>query len=338
MTYKHTLKEVAARAGVSYQTVSKVLNGQAQVSNETRQRIMDAVHELRYRPNQVARNMRARRSRMIGYSWTETLPSHDHHFVDQFLSSIVHKAEILDYYLLLFPFRDGAAQVDDYGELFYTGRVDGFILSNVNHDDQRIRFLVEHKISFVAFGRSNLELDFPHVDVDSADGIRQVMQHLISRGHRRIAVIELPEDSHLGNERLRGFFESMEANGLEVRAAWIRHGEGTYEFGYEAASGMIELPASERPTAIVTSNDTQAIAVFQAAREHGLEMPRDIAVVGFGDEPVSRYLCPSLTTISLPISDSGRKCIEILITSMEGEQPEERHILLQPKLIVRDSA
>ena len=107
MPSKITLKEVAARAGVSYQTVSKVLNGQLQVSPETHQRIMDAVQQLGYRPNQIARNMRAQRSLMIGYSWVETSPDQANHILDQFLTSMVHEAEAAGYHLLPFPFREG---------------------------------------------------------------------------------------------------------------------------------------------------------------------------------------------------------------------------------------
>lgn len=338
MTSKVTLKQVATRAGVSYQTISKVLNKQAQVSKETEQRIMNAVRELGYRPNQIARNMRAKRSHMIGYSWVQTSPDQVNHILDQFLSSMVREAEAAGYHLLPFPFREGQAQVNDYRELINTGRVDGFVISSVNYNDSRIAFLLDQKFPFVAFGRSNPELDFPYVDVDSADGLCQATQHLISREHRRIAAIAWPEDSRVGNERMRGYFESMQAAGLDIRPEWIERGEGTFEFGREAASRLIELPASERPTAIVTLNDTQAIGALHAAREHGLEVERDIAIIGFDDAPMSRYLFPSLTTVRQPIREAGRKCVEILVALMKGDQPQEYQVLLHPQLIVRASA
>src|SRR5574339_472690 len=163
-TKKVTLKEVALRAGVSYQTVSKVLNRQAQVSRETEQRITDAVQELGYRPNQIARNMRVMRSYMIGYSWVPTTPNQVNHILDQFLSSMVLEAEAAGYHLLPFPFREGDAHVEDYRELINTGRVDGFVLSSVNYNDPRISFLIEQNFPLVAFGRANPELDFPYVD------------------------------------------------------------------------------------------------------------------------------------------------------------------------------
>ena len=337
-TRKITLKEVAERAAVSYQTVSKVLNRQAQVSKETEQRIMDAVHELGYRPNQIARNMRVMRSHMVGYSWVPTAPNQANHILDQFLSSMVLEAEAAGYHLLPFPFREGNAHVDDYRELIHTGRVDGFVLSSVNYDDPRIAFLLERKFPFVAFGRSNPELDFPYVDVDGAAGLGQAVQYLLSVGHHRIAVIAWPEESRVGNERLRGYVETMGANGVEICPEWVERGAGTYEFGYQAASRLMSLAPSERPTAILALNDTQAIGALHAARECGLEVGRDISIIGFDDSPMSQYLLPPMTTIRQPIQEAGRKCVEILLALMRGEQPGDRQVLLKPELIVRASA
>jgi DNA-binding LacI/PurR family transcriptional regulator len=333
-----TLKQVATHAGVSYQTVSKVLNGQAQVSHETRQRIMDAVRDLGYRPNQIARNMRAKRSHMIGYSWVPTSPNQVNHILDQFLSSMALEAEAAGYHLLPFPFREGQAQVDDYRELINTGRVDGFVISSVNYNDPRVTFLLERSFPFVAFGRSDSELDFPYVDIDGVHGLCQAVEYLISREHCRIAAIAWPEASRVGNERLRGYFEAMQAGGLGIRAEWIERGEGTFEFGREAASRLLGLPASERPTAIVALNDTQAIGALHAARECGLEVGRDVAIIGFDDAPMSQYLFPPLTTVRQPIHEAGRECVEILVALMKGNQPLKRNVLLQPELILRDSA
>jgi DNA-binding LacI/PurR family transcriptional regulator len=338
MASKVTLKQVAAHAGVSYQTVSKVLNKQAQVSRETEQRILGAVRELGYRPNQIARNMRAKRSYMIGYSWVQTGRDQVNHILDQFLTSMVQEAEAAGYHLLPFPFREGDQMITAYRDLIDTGRVDGFVLSSVNYNDPRIAFLLERNFPFVAFGRSNPELDFPYVDVDGFEGISQAMRYLISRGHRRIAAIAWPEDSRVGNERLRGYFESLSAAGLNTCPKWIERGEGTFDFGQQAASRLLELPAGDRPTAIITLNDTQAIGALHAARAHGLEVGRDVMIIGFDDAPMSQYLFPALTTIRQPIYEAGRKCVEILVSLLKGEPPPERHSLLRPKLITRASA
>jgi DNA-binding LacI/PurR family transcriptional regulator len=338
MASKVTLKQVAARAGVSYQTVSKVLNRQAQVSRETEQRVLGAVHELGYRPNQIARNMRAKRSFMIGYSWVQTRSDQVNHILDQFLTSMVQEAEAAGYHVLPFPFREGEQMTTAYRELIDTGRVDGFILSSVNYNDPRIAFLLERNFPFVAFGRSNPELDFPYVDVDGFEGICQAMRYLISHGHRRIAAIAWPENSRVGNERLRGYFESLSTAGLPICSEWIERGEGTFDFGLEAASRLLGLPAADRPTAIVTLNDTQAIGALHAARNHGLVVGRDVMIIGFDDAPMSQYLFPALTTIRQPIYEAGQRCVEILISLMKGQPPAERHSLLPPTLVTRVSA
>jgi DNA-binding LacI/PurR family transcriptional regulator len=338
MASKVTLKQVAANASVSYQTVSKVLNKQGQVSKETEQRILDVVRELGYRPNQIARNMRAKRSQMIGYSWAQASPDKANYILDHFLTSMVQEAEEAGYHLLPFPFREGNGVVDAYRELIDTGRVDGFVLSSVNYNDPRISFLLERRFPFVAFGRSNPELDFPYVDVDGFDGLRQAMQYLFSRGHQRIAAIAWPEDSRVGNERMRGYFESMQAAKLKIRPRWIERGDGTFEFGRAAAARLLKLPVSDRPTAIVTLDDTQAIGALHAARDLGLVVGRNIVIIGFDDAPMSQYLFPALTTVRQPIHKAGLKCVEILVSLMKGEEPPERQVLLTPKLVIRASA
>jgi DNA-binding LacI/PurR family transcriptional regulator len=299
---------------------------------------MDSVRALDYRPNQIARNMRVMRSYMIGYSWVPTTPNQANHILDQFLSSMVLEAEAAGYHLLPFPYREGDAHVDDYRELINTGRVDGFVLSSVNYDDPRIAFLLEENFPFVAFGRSNPELDFPYVDVDGAAGMLQATQYLISLGHCRIAVIGWPEDSRVGNERLRGYREAMHAAGIEICPEWIERGEGAFEFGRHAAARLLNLPAPNRPSAIVALNDTLAIGALHAAREQGLGVGREIAVIGFDDAPMSQYLLPPLTTIRQPIREAGRKCVEFLIARMKGDQRLEHQVLLKPELIVRASA
>jgi DNA-binding LacI/PurR family transcriptional regulator len=130
----------------------------------------------------------------------------------------------------------------------------------------------------------------------------------------------------------------MQAAGLKILPGWVERGEGTFEFGRAAAARLLKLPAAERPTAIVALNDTQAIGVLHAARVHGLEVGRDIAIIGFDDAPMSQYLFPTLTTVRQPIREAGRKCVEILIALMKGDPSQKYQVLLQPELIVRASA
>jgi DNA-binding LacI/PurR family transcriptional regulator len=333
-----TLKQVAAHAGVSYQTVSKVLNRKIQVSRETEARIFQAAEQLGYRPNQIARNMRLQRSYMIGYSWERTSPDQVNHILDQFLTSMVEEAQAKGYHVLPFPFRPGEQHVDDYRELINTGRVDGFILSSINYDDPRVSFLMQRQFPFVGFGHSNPELDFCYVDVDGADGIRQAVDYLLGHGHQRIAVIAWPEESRVGNERMQGYREAMHAAHLSVQPEWVQRGQGDFDFGHSACHTLLELGPANRPTAMVCLNDTQAIGAMQALRECNLQAGKDIAVIGFDDAPMAQFLLPALTTIRQPIRLAGRKCVEILVNLLDGSPPEDRQVLLKPKLILRASA
>jgi DNA-binding LacI/PurR family transcriptional regulator len=338
MPPKVTLKQVAARAGVSYQTISKVLNGQVQVSPDTQARILQAVEELGYRPNRFAQNMRAGRSFMIGYSWVPTSPDQPNHILDQFLSSMVQEAVQAGYHLLPFPYRDGDEHVEDYRELIETGHVDGFVLSSVNFDDPRIAFLLKRGFPFVAFGRSNPDWDFPYVDVDGTEGTRQEVEYLISKGHQHIAVLAWPEESRVGNDRVKGYFAAMEYAGLSVNPNWIHRGEGTFEFGRTAALELLQLPADQRPTAIVALNDAQAIGAIHAAQAQGFRVGEDLAIAGFDDAPMAQYLLPPLTSVRQPIRAAGRACVELLINLIQGNEPPSRQILLKPELILRASA
>jgi DNA-binding LacI/PurR family transcriptional regulator len=134
-----------------------------------------------------------------------------------------------------------------------------------------------------------------------------------------------------------GYFQAMKSTGLDVNPKWIERGEGSFEFGREAALRLFDLPADERPTSLVALNDTQAIGALHAMRERDIEVGRDFAIVGFDDAPMSQYLIPPLTTIRQPIREAGHKCMELILSLVEGKPIKEKQILLSPLLIERAS-
>jgi DNA-binding LacI/PurR family transcriptional regulator len=339
MRSKATLKQVAALAGVSYQTVSKVLNGQIQVSPETHARIMKAVGDLGYRPNQIARNMRVGQSFMIGYSWPPSSPEHGNPILDQFLQTMFLAAEEHGYYLQCFPYHDDYQEhLHTYDELIGTGRVDGFILSSIEYNDPRVLLLLERSFPFVAFGRSNPELVFPWIDVDGGLGISQVMQHLVQRGHRKIGALAWPEDSRVGNNRMEGYFSVLREAGVSPEKAWIKRGEGVFDFGYRATQDLLNLPERIRPTALVALNDTMAIGALQATKAQGLQVGTEFAIAGFDDAPLVQYLDPPLTTVRQPVVEVGRRIIAMLLEYIRsGNPPVPISTMLVPQLIVRGS-
>ena len=334
-----TLKDVATAVGVSYQTVSKVVNHQVQVSKDTEERIWHTVHQLGYRPNFTARSLRSQRSRTLGYTWPPSPPDQANPILDQFLQSMFMAAEERGYYLLCFPFHaDKVKQLATYGELIDTGRVDGFILSSVEYNDPRVQFLQERKFPFIAFGRSNPELNFPWIDVDGAAGISMVVNHLLDLGHRRISALAWPENSRVGNNRMDGYLSAMKAAGIKPLPEWIQRGEGRYTFGYRAAQELLNLPEECRPTALITLNDPMAIGAMQAVRERGLEIGKDIAIAGFDDAPMVQFLNPPLTSVRQPIAAVGQQIIPMLLDYVEtGILPEPDEVLVEPQLIIRAS-
>jgi DNA-binding LacI/PurR family transcriptional regulator len=333
-----TLKEVAALAGVSYQTVSKVINRQLQVSQDTEERIWRAVRESDYQPNQIARSMRTQRSRLIGYTWAPSPPDQPNPILDLFLHSMTTTAEENGYHLLCFPYEADLNRMDAYQDLIATRRVDGFILSGVEYNDPRVHFLLDNDFPFVAFGRSSPGMVFPFVDVDGADGLTQVTGHLIQNGHRRIAVLAWPESSRSGQERLSGYARAMRSAQIEIRPEWIARGEGQAKFGYAAALVWLKLPENERPTAIAAFNDLMAIGAVQAVRDAGLRVGVDLAITGYDDSPLIQYLSPPLTSVRQPVWLAGQRAVTILTGIMEGNPAVESQALLAPQLVVRASS
>jgi DNA-binding LacI/PurR family transcriptional regulator len=212
------------------------------------------------------------------------------------------------------------------------------VLSSVEYHDARVAFLQERECPFVAFGRSDPGLDFPFVDVDGTAGIQLATEYLIGKGHRRIALLGWPEDSRVGDDRMRGYVRAMQAAGKPIEKELVARVEGSFELGRAVTLQWLDRAIEQRPTAIVALNDTMAIGAIHAAQERGLIIPQDLAVIGFDDAPMSQYLWPPLTSIRQPIREAGRKCIEMLTTLLEGKKLEERHIIFQPKLIERASA
>ncbi len=339
-----TLKEVAAHAGVSYQTVSKVIHHQIQVSKETEERIRKSIEELGYHPNQLARSLRLQRSNLIGYSWEPTPPDQANPILDQFLQSMAQALESAGYHLLSFPYRSGKALIDSYQELIASNRVDGFVLSGVEYNDPRVLLLREANFPFVAFGRTNPDWDIPYVDVDGAAGIRMVMEHLLEQGRRRIAALVWPAESRVGQDRLDGYLNCLSSAGITPPPEWLaRCQEGTYAHGVFATDQLLDLPPEIRPTGFVAFNDIMAIGAMYAIQSRGLQVGDDIAVTGFDDAPMTQYLTPPLTTVRQPIWEVGQRVTAILMSILgeRGEKPspsEEQHVLLHPRLIVRRSS
>lgn len=337
---KATLKDVAAVAGVSYQTVSKVLNGQAQVAAETEKRIWRAVEELNYRPNIAARNLRTQASNLLGFAWCPPPNSIWHPILNRFLYSVMDAATAQGYLITVFPGNDQDiyADTNPYVDLYARRQVEGFILADVLGDDPGITYLIDHHIPFTAFGRSNERREYSWVDVDGCDGIQKVMAHLTERGHERIAFITWRGGWQTGRHREEGYRNGLRAAGLSFNPAWVIRGDDSAQTSAEAMHRFITLPYEQRPSAIVCVSDLIALGVMQAAIAAGLQIGQDIAITGYDNLPITELLHPPLTTVSQPIWQVGQQVVELLLKQLQGESIGQKGVLLKPELIIRASS
>ncbi|MFO7538554.1 MAG: LacI family DNA-binding transcriptional regulator [Chloroflexota bacterium] len=336
-----TLKDVAVQAGVSYQTVSKVLNNQASVTPETEARIRQAIEALNYTPNVSARNLRTQSSNLIGYAWRQTSDGTPHPVLDRFLYSAAQVVEAHGYHLLTFLIGEESSALDvtPYQELYARRQVEGFILADTNHNDARIAYLMAQGIPFACFGQANPEWDYCWVDVDGRSGMTTVVNHLVARGHRRIALITWPEGSRAGNDREQGYLRGLQTAGIPFDSAWLVRGENAVQTGVNAISRLMALPDGQRPTAVACVSDQIAIGVlYGAGAAGGLQVGSDIAITGYDDAPMAEFLHPPLTSVRQPIAAVGQQVIELLLKQINGDEIEEKGILLAPELIVRESS
>jgi DNA-binding LacI/PurR family transcriptional regulator len=332
------IKDVAEAADVSIATVSYVLNNSAPVSDETRQRVLNAVKRLGYRPNITARNLKASETRIIGYAWHD-IPSGavNNSVLDRFIYTMARAAESHGYHVLTFT-QSPTHPATAYHELIQTSRVDGFILSGTVHHDERIELLMEQGFPFVAFGRSNSAWDFPHIDVDGGAGTRAAVHHLIERGHRRIACLAWPVGTLNSDQRFAGYLDAMESSGITVNPSWIARLPNERARACAAVEKMLRLPWDVRPTAIIGVSDTLALGAYEAIEALGMRVGEDVAVTGFDDDPYTPFTRPALTSIRQPIDEIGRKVIEMLVALLHHKALPDRHMLIAPELIIRDSS
>lgn len=335
---KVTSQMVADRAGVSRTTVSFVLNHieGVQITDETRQRVLKAAQELGYVPNASARALVGQRTRIIGLVLTRS-PGHiaSDTFLNQILYGLIEVTQRNQMRLLLEVVED-LDHRETYMELAWSKRIDGIILSGPRFDDEALRALDEDGFPTVLLGQLPGS-SFCSVDVDNIAAAEKAVTHLVQLGHRRIACIThaQPQYSTTG-QRLEGYRRALEAGGIPYDDRLIRYGDFTLESGYQQMKDL--LASGETFDAAFVASDVVAIGALGALREAGLSVPRDVALVGFDDVPMARYVEPPLTTVRLPAIELARKACEMLIPMIDGQMPQQNQIILDTELVVRQSS
>jgi DNA-binding LacI/PurR family transcriptional regulator len=327
-----TIYDVAKQAGVSITTVSRMLNDPGRVNSETRERVLAAVDALGFVPKAEARARALRRTGRIGViSPFFTAPS----FVQR-LRGISEALSAKKFELVIYTV-DSANHLKSFlSSLPLTGNLDGLIILSLPVDDANVRRIVDH-------GLPTVLVEFPHpslssVVIDDVMGGRIAARYLLDKGHRRIAFLgdtDLPEYSlHPVSQRLVGFRKALKEAGIELPDVLVRLAPYSQEQTRQVAAELLSLP--QPPTAIFAATDFQALGVLKAARQLKIQVPEQLAVVGFDDLDLAEYT--DLTTIRQHLDESGRLAVEILLAQIESPSRPPRHVKLPLSLIVRETA
>ncbi|HXK43479.1 MAG: LacI family DNA-binding transcriptional regulator [Anaerolineae bacterium] len=330
-----TLKEIARRTDKSITTVSRALADYDDVSPETKALVRRVAEELGYTPNLLAQRLQRRRSDTLGLILPTFGPRFSDPFFSEFLAGIGNMAAEHGYDLLVSTQEPGERELQVYRQKVQSRQVDGFVIVRTRRQDARITYLREIGFPFVAFGRTEGEIDFSFVDVDGARGMQMIGEYLIGLGHRHIACLAPPPDLFFAEHRLAGLRHALETHGLDPHACPVVLGDLTQKSGYEATLRLLEY--TPRPTAIAACNDLMALGALSAIHERGLAVGKDIAVTGFDGIPMAEHFHPPLTTIYQPIYQIGKMVCEELIQIICGESQEPRQVILEPQLLIRKS-
>ncbi|MFQ5341972.1 MAG: LacI family DNA-binding transcriptional regulator [Anaerolineae bacterium] len=331
-----TLKDIARETGYSVTTVSRALNDYEDVKPATKSVIREMADRLGYHPNVTAQHLQRRRTDTLGFIIPTAGPRFSDPFFIEFLTGIGNEASTYGYDLLVSTRSPGPEEIDAYRRFVGGKRVDGLIIVRTRRQDPRITYLLEQHFPFVTFGRTDGAGEFPFVDEDGRAGMAQVTRHLLDQGHRRIAFIAAPQHLMFAHERLAGYVETVQENGVGVDNSLIVEGDLSKQSGRQAAEHLLNLP--KPPTAIMANNDLMALGAMAAAQARDLVVGRDIAVTGFDDIPLAEHSHPPLTTVRQPIYQIGKIVSRMLIRTIRGEPLEDQQVILKPTLIVRASS
>ncbi len=332
MKRRPTIKDVAAHAGVSRQTVSRVINNKGEVSPETRARVLAAVEELDYRPSAVARSM------VAGH--TCTLGCISPNLIDYTLASIIQSAQAearCQGYFILVGSAPTEADVGPLLEEMLLRQVDGLLVINPYADDRYRHFVPLVKKGMAVVYLNNTPQDEPvsSVRCDDHEGGYQATRYLIDMGHTAIATLVGPANEECTFDRLAGYRQALAQAGLDFDPMLTPRGDWSATSGYQATQGLLE--AGRSFSAIFAQNDRMAVGAIRALREAGRRVPDDISVIGFDDIPLASYFDPPLTTLRQPMEESGRQAVRLLIEAIQSPDHPPKQILTRARLIERAS-
>jgi DNA-binding LacI/PurR family transcriptional regulator len=324
------MSDVAARAGVSHQTVSRVINGHPNVAPQTRERVEQAIRELGYRPNTAARALVTGSTRTIGFVTVNI----NQYGPAQTLVGLERAARAAGYSLSVTVLDEATADaMRDAVDRFVAQSVDA-VLALATYDDAVEALHLVHAPLPLVTVQSGGALEEPAVGVDQVAGARLATRHLLDLGHRTVHHVTGPADSQEARDRIAGWRAELTAAGAAEPVC--AHGDWTPSSGYEAGRRLAaRRREGEEITAVFLANDQMAMGLLAALHEEGLEAPRDVSVVGFDDLPEAPYLTPPLTTVRQDFAELGHRAVELVLARLAGQELHPQPV--PPVLLVRSS-
>lgn len=325
-----TIYDIAKAVGVTQTTVANALAGKDNVSEATRQRILKCVQEMGYRPNEIARSLAQGKT----FTLALILPRISTPFYPEMAEAVEHTAMQHDYQLLLCNTHDDAALGRRYLERLISRWVDGLIIMGASLPLDDIAAQVERGLPVVLCDWQENETPdgIPNVSVDFHQAGVLAAQHLITLGHRRLAIIV---DEPMQILRLEGFRTMVQDAGISLFPEYVQRGHSTIESGYTATKTLLML--TPHPTAIFATTDWMALGAMQAIVEMGLRVPDDISIVGLDDIVVSAHVSPALTTVAIPKEQLAAAAMEVLLSQIAGQNDAPIALVVPPHLVVRQS-
>jgi LacI family transcriptional regulator len=326
-----TIRDVAREAGVSVATVSRVFNRSGPVRETTRRRITEVAARLRYTPNSAARSLSLRQTETIGV----LLPDLYGEFFSEVIRGIDQLVQREGWHLLVSSSHNERADLDSALRAM-RGRVDGLLVMSPGLDASALSENLPANLPVVLLNCEVAGRAFDSLNIDNCGGAMAVTEHLLGLGHERVGVITGPARNHDSRERLRGTRSVLEARGRGLPAGLVYEGDFSEASGFRGALALLE--GARRPSAIIAGNDSMAVGALSALADAGVRVPQDMAVVGFDDIPIARYVSPPLTTVRVSIPELGSRAAARLLEALEQGPGRERvQELLPTELVVRRS-
>jgi LacI family transcriptional regulator len=327
-----TLEDIAHLSGVSRSTVSQVINGDINVKEDTRKKVLQILQNKNFQPNLAARSLATGHTNTLGLVIPAAVSTL---FVDpyfpQFIQGVTTACNARDYSVMLW-LAEPEYERRMIREILHNGLVDGVIVSSTLINDPLVNSLFESQMPFIQVGR-HPTLDVNSLDVDNIQASQEATLHLFRLGRKRVATITGPQNQVAGFDRFQGYQQALSERQQPLLPELIVEGDFTEAGGYTAMLQLLPM----KPDAIFIASDMMAVGAIRAIREANLHIPNDIAIIGFDDIPTASKMDPPLTTVRQPVRSMGALAVETLIDIINHPESETRHIVIATELVIRSS-